>query len=375
MPLAGQFCTTAPQAKEAARFPLTWVRCATCTLVQVSEDIPDDLLYSNYNYASSSVGPLVAHFKDYAAVLAAEYGTKTATNILEIGCNDGVLLNQLPSSWVRYGVDPSDVARRAGGANSGTYTLVDQPFCMETVEENGLMKRFDVVTGSNCLAHISDLAGVFEAAHAALKPEGHFWVEVHDLHALLDTQQWDTIYHEHKVEWSLESLQLCTALARFSLKKIQRIPIHGGSLRCCFEKQSAPSDTIVFDPPTTPHSFQDLREAFTQRYETAAVHSFNRVLARGGRIAAYGASGRANVYLNQLSDIPFSYIVDEADLRLGKFLPCVAVPIVSPLSLREDPVEICLVTAWNYKEAIISKNAAFSGKWLTAFSDSCASAS
>ncbi len=375
MPLAGEFSPTAADARKAARYPLTWVQCNRCRLVQVKENIPDEVLFSHYNYASSSVGSLVRHFEKYAALLASEYGEQEKITILEIGCNDGVLLNQLPVSWARYGCDPSDVARRAARENEGNYTLADRPFSLQTVVDNRWEGRFDLISGSNCLAHISDLAEIFAAAWRALRPGGHFWVEVHDLDALLGTRQWDTVYHEHKVEWSADSLRRCTSLAGFIRRRVDRIPIHGGSLRCCFEKQSprVAGNGLPAERPATP--FHELQRAYDLRYETEAARSLARVVGKGGRIAAYGASGRANVYLNQLSELPFSYIVDEAALRSGKHIPCVAVPIVPPQFLLTDPVEICLITAWNYQEAIIQKNAAFTGEWVTAFSDSCVSAS
>lgn len=77
------------------------------------------------------------------------------------------------------------------------------------VLDNNLEDSIDVISGSNCLAHISDLKSVFKGIAAALKAGGHFWIEVHDLKSTLNSGQWDTIYHEHKVEWSLQSLQLC----------------------------------------------------------------------------------------------------------------------------------------------------------------------
>src|SRR6185369_17737558 len=54
MPLAGQFCVTGDEARTAARYPLTWVQCASCSLTQVLEDVDDGAMFGQYNYASSS---------------------------------------------------------------------------------------------------------------------------------------------------------------------------------------------------------------------------------------------------------------------------------------------------------------------------------
>src|SRR5688500_5182420 len=113
MPLAGMFCETAEEARSAPVFPLTWMHCAGCGLVQVRENVDDAFLFSKYNYSSSTVPGLVRHFESYSEFLTERYGISGNVRFLEIGCNDGVLLNRLPQNWKLFGCDPSDVAARA----------------------------------------------------------------------------------------------------------------------------------------------------------------------------------------------------------------------------------------------------------------------
>jgi SAM-dependent methyltransferase len=366
MPLAGMFCDTRAEALNAPFFPLSWVHCSHCGLVQVREDISDKNLFSKYNYSSSSVPGLVRHFKAYAEFLADRY-SDSEIRMLEIGCNDGVLLNQLPKQWRLIGCDPSDVAAKAAHSNP-QYQLMPLPFSVKTVEESRTESSFDVISGSNCLAHISDLHDVFEAAWLALRPQGHFWIEVHDLDALLRGGQWDTIYHEHKAEWSEQSLTRCLELIGFTHKETLRTPMHGGALRCLFEKSGMPvkpSDSRI----SVDRQLAGLKKAYDDRYNTdAAMHLFS-AQARGERIAAYGAAGRANVYLNQMSRLQFDYIVDEAPLRVNKFIPHVATPIVPPTALEDKPAQFCLITAWTYRDDIVRKNPQHKGAWLTAFKE------
>jgi SAM-dependent methyltransferase len=366
MPLAGMFCSSEEEARSAPIFPLTWVFCQQCGLVQVKENVSDAYLFSKYNYSSSTVGGLVRHFEGYAEFLKSRYGQTAGVKLLEIGCNDGVLLKRLPAAWNLIGCDPSDVAATA--ARNQSYRLLERPFNLDAVSGEKLDAAFDVISGSNCLAHISDLKEVFEAAWRALRPGGHLWIEVHDLHALLRGGQWDTIYHEHKVEWSEESLKDCLGRIGFVHRETIHIPMHGGALRVCFEKGGAPRTTEAQELHP-PKALMDLRKAYEARYETEAARQLKATVGRGGRIAAYGAAGRANVYLNQMRELPFDYIVDESPLRLHKFIPQTATPIVSPDALSERPVDECLITAWNYRDDIIRKNPQHKGKWLTAFQD------
>lgn len=366
MPLAGVFCKTSEEALAAPVFPLSWLLCSKCELVQVGEDISDSELFSHYNYSSSTVPGLVRHFVGYAEFLSARLTGMEKVSFLEIGCNDGVLLQKLPKAWRLVGVDPSDVAMRA--AAGVPYQLFNEPFAVDLVQKNKLEGSFDVISGSNCLAHISDLKGVFEAAALALRVGGEFWIEVHDLDALLRGFQWDTIYHEHKAEWSEQSLKQCLMPLGFSHVETFRTPMHGGALRIGFRKESK-LNPIQLPSTQVEHELQKLQVAYNARYDTVVVRRLLEAKKRGKCIAAYGASGRANVYLNQLADLDFDYIVDEAPLRVNKFIPRVATPIVPPNWLTERPAEECLITAWNYRDDIIRKNPGHAGAWSTAFGE------
>ena len=367
MPLAGLFCDTQEEARNAPRFPLSWLYCRRCGLVQVGEDVADCDLYKKYHYASSSVPTLVRHFENYAAALAARYGESSPIRLLEIGCNDGVLLRKLPAGWKLAGVDPSDVARKAATFDGKRYDLAPRAFTPALVEEMRWTESWDIVTGSNCLAHISDLEEVFVGVFMALKPSGWFWVEVHDLAALLKGAQWDTIYHEHKVEWSENSLKHCLEKVGFDLREVQRLPLHGGILRCCFQKTKTAKEPPTAERRSLKKDLAKLREAYANRRQISAVQELIKAQKQGLPIAAYGASGRANVYLNQMPELRFSYIVDDAPLRKNRFLPGAAMPIVNRSILRKKPAAKVLITAWNCREDIVKKNAHFPGQWLTAF--------
>lgn len=367
MPLAGMFCETQGEASKAPVFPLTWAHCSRCGLVQVREDVSDSLLFSKYNYASSTVPGLVRHFTSFAELLVNRYGENSELRFLEIGCNDGVLLNQLPENWHLLGWDPSDVAQNSA-TNNSHYQLDPRPFKLSTVQSSGLESSVDVVSGSNCLAHISDLREVFEGAWHVLRPGGHFWIEVHDLQALLRGGQWDTIYHEHKVEWSEQAMMRCLAPLGFVHRETSRTPMHGGALRICFQKAQGSQQTLGETVHVEPE-LATLRRTYENRYQAAAARQLMAAAETGHTIGAYGASGRANVYLNQMSRLHFEYVVDEAPLRMNKFLPCVETPVVPPTLLEEKPVGICLVTAWNYRDDIVRKNPNFRGTWLIAFGE------
>jgi len=348
MPLAGAFADSAKQALAAERLPLTWLQCDRCELVQVAEDVGDEVLYSKYCYASSAVESLVDHFKKYARFLRLRFGHRWQ-QVLEIGCNDGVLLRQLPCSWDCVGVDPSDVAAVALQNGDVRYELINEPFGTAL----GLRQEFNLVLASNCLAHMTAIDNVVEAAAQALVPGGEFWVEVHDLDATLRTGQWDTVYHEHKAEYSARSLSRVVVRHGFSVLEVKRLPLHGGLLRMGFLRG------VIGKPLTSRvETFDLLRQSYSQRRETTLYGELSGVKMP----IAYGAAGRATVWFNQLPELEFAVVIDDSPLRAGRFVPGVGWPIV-PWPAR-PPSDICVVTAWNYAKAIIQAHPEYEGCWL-----------
>lgn len=339
MPLAGAFADGAEEARTATRYPFAWHECERCQLVNVIPDIPDATLYRHYRYGSSTVAGLVRHFDDYAAWLAGRLPRKVRA--LDIGCNDGVLLKRLPRTWQLVGVDPSDVA--LGGA-SEDYDLLNEPFTAELAGEIG---PFDLITSSNAFAHFTGLQGAIRGIAIALAPDGLAVIEVHDLDATLASGQWDTAYHEHKVEWSATSLQRAFGRAGLRLVELEHLPLHGGLLRAVFRHGK----------PDRRHGpaadYRGLQEAYDRRTPPPTV----------GRVAAYGASARATVWLNQQA-LRVEYVIDGSPNRAGLFVPGLGTPIVTPAHLDADTT---IITAWNYAADIRAQHPDYRGRWVTAW--------
>ena len=337
MPLAGAFAATREEALAAERFPIDWHRCRDCGLVNVAPDIPDHLIYSDYSYRASDVPALVAHHKAFAAWLVDRF--PDTTSFLEIGGNDGVLLRELPESWGRINSDPSDVAQ-----GSGFPALPAWP------PPIGESAAFDLITSSNAFAHFDRLGDGLAAVRSALRDGGHFVMEVHDLDATLATGQWDTVYHEHKAEWSLPALAAAGSIHGLRIIHHERLPLHGGLLRAVFAKDHPRRPT----PPPAP-DFGPLARKYAERRPVGAT-------------AAYGAAARATVYLNQVRE-PVEFIADGSPRRHGRWVPGVGIPVVSPpefdrMTTREDRV---LVTAWPHAADIKRQHPDFPGSWVTAW--------
>ena len=361
MPLVGHFAASEREARDLPRYPFTLVFCTACGLVQALEDVDAEVLFGSYHYQSSSIAGVVRHFAGYAKELAGRYGT-SPLSVLEVGCNDGVLLRELPAGWRRVGVDPSDVAARAV---DGTYELVNAHFTSALAEDVAADGAFDLVVSSNCIAHVSDIGDVLLGMSRVLRDGGDLWIEAHDLDAVR-SGQWDALYHEHKAYWSVNALARCARPHGFELQEVRRLATHGGLLRVRLRKTGIAVDNGRPERPT----FDHVSAAYRDRRSTPTYRGLERALAYGERVAGYGASGRAAVWFNQVPELGFAYVVDDSPLRAHTWIAGVALPVVDASAFKAQPPAVCIISAWNYADDIRTRHQWFSGTWLQTFSRS-----
>lgn len=338
MPLAAGFTETRDAALVAETYPLAWEWCTRCGLVNVVPDVPNELLYSAYRYSSSQVPGLVRHHAEYAHWLASRHGA--GIRLVEIGSNDGVLLRQLPASWDVTGVDPSDVP-------SEGIRRLHQPFSSALARSLG---KFDVVTSSNSFAHFTGIEDAIEGVAACLKADGTAYIEVHDLAATLRLAQWDTIYHEHCVEWSIDSLFIAFARHGLALVESFGLPLHGGLIRAVFRRSKVHDGYVPLRP-----NFDWLVRAYRTRQAPDLP----------GGWWAYGAAARATVYLNQMDLTPES-IADGSPRRQGWYVPGVGTRIATPEEFDKADPPAALVTAWNHAPDIKARHPDYD-KWVSAW--------
>ena len=226
VPLAG-FFPDKTQLHEHCIYPLKLMICPDCKLVQTDSCINPDTLFKDYRYMSS-IG-LSNHFKDLAVLINNKYDIKNK-QILEIGCNDGALLQPLSDiGAIATGVDPStNICKitKAKGLNViNTYFSYDN---FNTIQHKN---TYDLVLSNNAFAHIIDVNDVVKGIHNVLKSDGHFIFEVHYLKNLIDENQWDNVYHEHIYYYSITALHNLFDKFNMTVIDFEEIPIHAGSIR------------------------------------------------------------------------------------------------------------------------------------------------
>ena len=373
MPLAGGFLSNNTAMKKENLYPLSIYVCQNCGLVQILEAIDPEILFQDYSFSSSTIGPLVQHFENYAKWL---YDKLAPEFVVEFGCNDGILLKPLGRLIPKTcGVDASEnISQIARDNGLDVLTGYFDETVAESIEQR--LGQADVVTGSNAFAHNVKPEIILKAAKRILKADGYLCLEVMYAGDLLDMLQWDTLYHEHLTFYCLTTLTVLLKRYGFNVVEAERIPMHGGSLRVVatqnpdkipnknvaeimsYEKKKSMAD---------PETWQTFGQNIGRKIDVVR-HTLGK-LSKNSRIWGYGAAGKATLWINACQMLYLEAVVDASPLRAGKFMPGTHTPIVFPQELKTNPPDYIFVTAWNYADTIKSNEEWFNGVWVTPLPD------
>jgi NDP-4-keto-2,6-dideoxyhexose 3-C-methyltransferase len=230
--LQGAFVKPGMPAPTLEKFPTRLVRCdaskvdARCGLVQLSHTVPPTLLYSNYWYRSGVNQTMRRHLRGIAEAAMRHMG-ESGARVLDIGCNDGTLLDSYPERLERWGVDPSDIALEI----REPIRVVNALFPSDEVDDVVGEKRFDIITSIAMFYDLEDPVGFARGVRKLLADEGLWIVEMSYLPLMLRQNAFDTICHEHLEYYSLGVLERIAELAGLAAFRAEINGMNGGSLR------------------------------------------------------------------------------------------------------------------------------------------------
>ena len=296
--------------------------------------------------------------------------------MVDIGSNDGTLLSNFQNAGHRVlGIEPTDVGDIA---NSRGIPTVKHYFSAEAARavkaEHGAAR---VVTAANCFAHMEDVHAIVDGIVELLGDNGVFISESHYLIGLLDTLQYDTVYHEHLRYYSLSSLKYLLEMHDLEVFHARPIPSHGGSIRVYaarrgqYKVQASVAQMLAAEPRG---------EAMAKRlaaFRDDVVLSKLRLLSmlrdlkeKGARIAGISAPSRASTLVNYvgLDEGLIDYVCEiPGSLKIGKYMPGTGIPVVDEARLFTDQPDCAVIFSWHIADELAPKLRAkgFRGQFIT----------
>jgi len=359
---------------EQPAYPAEVLRCKRCHLVQIGLIVDPAILFPpTYPYTSGTTKILRENFAELSREVAHLYPLKPTDLIVDIGSNDGTLLSNFTKMCRVYGIEPTNAGKLAQERGVATQiSFFNRSAVKAALAAQGKAR---VITATNVFAHIEDIHEIVDCILELLDETGIFISESHYLLPLVETLQYDTIYHEHLRYYSVASLRHLLEMHGLEVIHTKRIPTHGGSIRVyASRKGKYPVRASVGEVLAV--ESRELTEAALKTFKKNVVNSklalyamLRDIKRQGGRIYGVGAPSRASTLINYagLDDGILDCVLEiKGSYKIGKYIPGTMIPVLDETRLFEDQPEYAMLLSWHIADELVPKLAGrgFKGKFI-----------
>lgn len=353
-------------SKEPIKAPLNLVQCANCELVQLEHTVNRDLIYKKYWYRSSTQEMMVSALKDVVHSVCTRLGPVTHRPLwVDIGANDGCLLQNVPSEFIRVGFEPSNLAKEA---NTPPLIFVfNDYFSKKLVLED--FGKADAISAIAVFYDLEDPNQFCSDIKAVLASEGIFVIQQNYLLTMLQNNTYENLHHEHLEYYSLATLQSLLRKHGLEVFDAELNPVNGGSIRTYVCHKGA---------YPTRSSVREIEERERRLLNPQLIRDFKRNVEeqskrlldflwlehnKGKRIMGYGASSRGNIILQYLNKqtpmkVLIEAIADRNSEKWGLRTLGSDIPIISETEMRQAKPNWLLVLPYHFIENFREREAA-----------------
>ncbi len=378
MPIANGFLCP-EQFPNEYFFELAPAFCETCGTFQIVEQPePQRMFHENYAFFTRTSKRMVEHFERYAQWVRSNYLDGPDPFVVEIGSNDGAMLEHFAKNGIRHiGVEPSaNVAAEAERYGVKSFVgFFGEQTANALAASNG---PADAILAANVMCHIPDLHDVAEGVALLLKPRGVLVFEEPYLGDMIQKTSYDQIYDEHVFIFSLQAVR--SAFEPHGLEVIDVVsqPTHGGSMRYALaRKGERPVARAVSALAVTETALGLGNPEAYQRFRVNCEKSRDQLGAQleilrreGKRVVGYGATSKSTTVLNYCSigSELIEFISDTTPIKQGKFSPGAHIMVRPYAEFVARYPDVAVLFAWNHSSEIMAKEGSFvsaGGHWLT----------
>ncbi len=348
-------------ARVCREYPIEILFCETCRTAHQRFQVPkEDLFPNTYHYRSRFTADVLNGMRQLVESCVARHGSLAGKRVLDVGCNDGSLLDFFGEAGATtFGIEPTGAASEA--AQKGHVTL--QEFLTPAVaarlaEEHG---KPDFIVFTNVFAHIENLREVVESLQRLMSETTVLVIENHYLGGVVASSQFDTFYHEHPRTYSCTSFLHIAKLLRTKLIDVAFPSRYGGNIRVVLSKQGELADPALLDEVMErERQFGDQLQAMQgdiARWRQSKKQEIVTHVSKHGRLHAKAFPGRAAILIKML-ELDSTHIAGvyekPGSMKIGHYLPGTRIPILSDddlQALTEQP-PVLLNLAWHISREI-----------------------
>ncbi len=350
--------------KEKIAYPAELLYCPESQLVQLGLIVDPAVIFPpHYAYTSGTTKILRENFAELYTEVMKLYPITKDDLVVDIGSNDGTLLQNFHTGGHRTcGVEPTNAYKLA--VEKGIPSInefFDSKAAKQVVEIYGKAK---IVTAANVFAHIENVHEIVASILAMLDDDGIFISESHYLLPLIETLQYDTIYHEHLRYYSLLSLKYLLELHGLEIIHAKPIPTHGGSIRVytALKGQRPVQDSVAKiiaeeEEKLNWDTFMDFRNRVSQS-KLDLMAMLKEIRSKNEKVYGVGAPSRASTLVNYigLDDSIIDCVLEiKGSYKIGKYMPGTLIPVLEESKLMEDQPEYAILFSWHIADELIPK--------------------
>lgn len=365
MPIANGFHSK--DNLDTYRYELATCFCENCKLFQLIRQPDKELMFhQNYPFFTGSSKTMAHHFENLVTECIIPFIHEFKDPfVLEIGSNDGTLLENIKNKGIRHlGIDPSEnvVAR----ANSKGIESLNAFFGKNTAI--AIKKTYgsaNVIVAANVICHLPDLKDLLTGIRELLQEEGVFIFEEPYLGSMLDLVSFDQIYDEHVYIFSLLSIKYICEEFGLELFDAVKQQTHGGSMRYFVGHKNKNVKTLRMSQllETEIKSGLDRSEVYfefqkkCEEKKKALTELIENIKSRGKTISGYAATSKSTTVLNYcgINSTSIDYICDSTPEKVGQLAPGSLIPIVSIDFMHSNQPDYLILFAWNHEVEIMEK--------------------
>ena len=351
------------ETRVVAKYPTEILFCDRCKTAHQRWELPPKLVFHpDYHYRATNTKDVLTGLSQLVDAVEKQ-GLVKGFKVLDVGCNDGCLLDVFSSRGaMTYGIEPTKAAEDAAAKGHA----IDNAF-LDIPEAYRFVKTYgspDIITFTNVFAHIKNLPDLIAALRIIRKPETRIVIENHYLGSVLDRGQFDTFYHEHLRTYSYTSFLYIAYSMGMTVEWVEFPKRYGGNIRV-FMKPDLPAGGHAEMHEGRP-AYRHAEEDFKDRLDNMAwqvkhwqihkrAHLLNSVKP-GERMPVAAFPGRAAMlfellklderHLSAIYEVPISK-------KIGHYAPGTRIPILSDESFDyENYTGPVLNTAWHIADEI-----------------------
>jgi len=345
-------------------YPIEILFCKQCNTAHQKFQVPKHHLFpKNYHYRSRFTADVLKGMKDFINSCELEVNTLKGKKVLDIGCNDGSLLDFFQEKGaITIGIEPTNACIDAEGKGHVIFNeYLSEGIADRIVNHQG---KPDIITFTNVFAHIEDLRGVIKSLKKLLKEDTIIVIENHYLGAVLDRNQFDTFYHEHPRTYSYTSFVYMARSLNLKLLNAEFPSRYGGNIRVFMggnnydvnQKDILKRKELIKREGQFFDDFTLLRDNI-EKWKETKKHMLESQFDLYGKLRAKAFPGRAAILVKmlKLDEHIISAVYEKpGSLKIDHYLPGTRIPIHSDddFSLLSNNSEPILNLAWHISDEI-----------------------